>query len=332
MLPRKSLVLGGEAAEPGLVAELLAAAGDGQRIFNHYGPTETTIGVATAELTGPGEVPVGAPVGNTRCYVLDDALVPVLPGVTGELYVAGAQVAQGYVGRPGMTAERFVACPHVPGGRMYRTGDRARWTRAGELVFAGRADDQVKVRGFRVEPGEVQAVLRAHPQVSQAAVIARHGSLVSYVVPRGEAREGLLTGGSVIRRTAASRLPGALRPRRPGRAAADLQRQTRPRSLPTPPDEETTGAERAPANEREALLCTLFAEVLKRASVRVDEDFFALGGHSLLAIVLVAKVRAALDAEMDIRTLFEAPTPAQLARKLTEERRSRPALRPRPRS
>ena len=103
-------------------------------------------------------------------------------------------------------------------------------------------------------------------------------------------------------------------------------------ALPTPPDEETTGAERAPANEREALLCTLFAEVLKRASVRVDEDFFALGGHSLLAIVLVAKVRAALDAEMDIRTLFEAPTPAQLARKLTEERRSRPALRPRPRS
>ncbi|MEV6118904.1 amino acid adenylation domain-containing protein, partial [Streptomyces sp. NPDC052109] len=197
VLPGRSLVLGGEAASSGLVRELTEHAGD-VAVFNHYGPTETTIGVATTRLTADdvaaGVVPVGSPVGNTRFYVLDDALRVVPVGVAGELYVAGAQVARGYVRRPGLTAERFVANPFEPGVRMYRTGDRARWTVDGKVVFLGRADEQVKIRGFRIELGEVESAVGAHPLVARAAVIAREDTpgemrLVAYVVaddPEGD--------------------------------------------------------------------------------------------------------------------------------------------------
>ncbi|WP_345580428.1 non-ribosomal peptide synthetase, partial [Nonomuraea rosea] len=331
LLPGRSLVLGGEAAAPGWVDELLAVAEQrGCAVFNHYGPTETTIGVATTRLHG-GRVPVGTPVANTSLYVLDDHLTPVPPGVIGELYIAGAQLARGYLGRAALTAERFVACPFED-GRMYRTGDRARWTGDGEVVFAGRVDDQVKIRGFRVEPGEVTAVLAGCPGVDQVVVVARQEGevrLVGYLVA-GDA-ESVTELPSVVRRFAAERLPEHMVPSAwvvlealPLTGNGKLDR----RALPAPDLAATAGAGRGPSNPREEALCAAFTEVLGVEGVGVDDDFFELGGHSLLAVRLVSRVRALLGVDIQVRTLFDAPTVASLAQQLGEEKSTRPTLRP----
>ncbi|RSM36171.1 non-ribosomal peptide synthetase [Amycolatopsis balhimycina DSM 5908] len=319
----REVLTGGDVVTADAVRRVMAA--DSQVVVRHmYGPTEVTLCATQHEIADAAEVdgvlPIGRPLDNTRVYVLDDGLDVVPVGVAGELYVAGAGIARGYVNRAQTTAERFVACPFGPGERMYRTGDLARWTPDGRLVFAGRADDQVKIRGFRVEPGEVEAVLAAHPAVAQATVVVREDvpgdkRLIAYLVPvdRGRPIAG------AVREHAAGRLPEYMVPASFLELAAlplTVNGKVDRAALPAP--DYAAGAGRAPANVREELLCQAFADVLARPSAGVDDDFFALGGHSLLVMRLVSRVRAVLDVELPIRTVFEAPTPGLLAARIAE--------------
>ncbi|MFI0423549.1 amino acid adenylation domain-containing protein [Spongiactinospora sp. 9N601] len=337
--PTGELLLGGEA----LHGETLAAWRErhpGVVVRNVYGPTEATVNCAEHLIepgadVPPGPVPIGRPQPNARLYVLDAGLRQVPPGVTGELYIAGGGLARGYLNRPGLTAERFVADPYgPPGTRMYRTGDLARRLPDGELVYAGRADDQIKLRGHRIEPGEVEAALLAAPGVREAAVAVRDGLLAGYIVG-GDPEQA--------RRVAAERLPAPLVPvvvpldALPLTPHGKLDRRALPHpSLPDAdafapdadafaPDADAfapDGAGLSPegaVSEAERRLCVLFGEVLERPGpVPPHADFFALGGHSLLAARLVSRVRAELGADLAIRALFQSPTPAGLAARLGE--------------
>ncbi|HEX5740328.1 MAG TPA: amino acid adenylation domain-containing protein, partial [Pilimelia sp.] len=293
-------------------------------LHNLYGPTEAAVDV-TAWPCPPGAttVPIGRPVWNTTVYVLNAALRPVPAGVPGELYLAGRQLADGYLDRPALTAERFVADPFgPPGTRMYRTGDLARRTPDGVVEYLGRTDGQVKVRGFRVEPGEVEAALLALPGIRAAAVIARPESgLVGYVV--GDAPDP-----AAVRDRLAATLPAHLVPAAvvvldalPATPNGKLDRA----ALPAP-ERQPAAPGRRPRTPAEELLCELFAEVLQIDAVGVDDDFFALGGHSLLATRLASRVRAVFDAELALRTVFDHPTAAALATRL-DARNTRPALK-----
>ncbi|MER5556990.1 amino acid adenylation domain-containing protein [Streptomyces sp. NPDC002506] len=315
-------------------ADLVAAWAPGCRMINAYGPTESTV---CATMTGAlaedaGSPPIGHPIDNAWSYVLDSSLQPVAAGVTGELYVAGHGLARGYLNRPGLSAQRFVADPFGrPGERMYRTGDVVRRRADGQLDFLGRADDQVKIRGFRIEPAEVESVLAGHPDVAQAAVLVREDRpgnrrLVGYVVPAPTADERLA---SSVRAFAGERMPRHMvpdavveLPELPVTAHGKLDR----RALPAPGT--TISTSRPPRTPVERILCDLYAQVLGAEEVGAEDDFFELGGHSLLATSLISRIRTALGAELQLRTLFRARTPAEVARALGRAGAVRPPLAP----
>jgi len=325
----------GDVLSPVAAAELCLTH-PGLRLFNGYGPTEATILATSFEYrpSDEGSVPIGRALPGYRLYVLDDDGEPVRDGEPGELWIGGAGVARGYRGDPERTAERFREDPFV-GGWMYRSGDLVRMREDGELLFLGRRDDQVKISGQRVEPGEVARTLLAHPEVREAAVVARaevdgHKRLLGYVAPRGEAEPSL----EELRAHLAERLPTFMVPSWIG-VLEQLPLNERGKvdhdALPSPRRED--GGE-TPADPRVARVAELMAEVLKLDSVGADESFFALGGSSLLAIRLVGMLRHRLGAAVDINAVFEAPTAALLA-ELVERAPAAaalPLLRPGPRA
>ncbi|MFE9681823.1 non-ribosomal peptide synthase/polyketide synthase [Streptomyces sp. NPDC006285] len=312
------LMLGGEAIGPGLWREL--AGHEDVAAYNFYGPTECTVDALACRIEGDGRPLVGRPLPNVRAYVLDGRLRPVPPGVGGELYLAGAQVARGYAGRPGLTAARFLADPFgPPGTRMYRTGDLARWTADGRVDYLGRADDQVKVRGHRIEPGEVEAALLDLPDVTGAAVVAvpdAHGHLrlAAYVVPGAGAQPPTA---AELRAGCRHALPAAMVPSSftvldalPLTTSGKLDR----RALPAP-DLDAAPRERefvAPRTPEEETLAGVWAEVLGVARVGVTDNFFELGGDSILSIQAVSRARAA-GLRLTSRDVFRHQTVADLA-------------------
>ncbi|MFF4318247.1 amino acid adenylation domain-containing protein, partial [Streptomyces sp. NPDC001568] len=310
-------LLGGEAV-PAALWEELAAFTDVE-VVNYYGPTEFTVDALVARVGDCPTPVVGRPLDNTRAHVLDGRLRPVPTGVTGELYLAGEQIARGYLGRFALTSERFVADPFgAPGSRMYRTGDLVRRRTDGLIEFLGRADDQVKIRGFRVEPGEVEAALTALDGVSAAAVVVREDvpgmpRLVGYVTGAGPEDVERLRG------ELAAQLPEHMVP------AALVALDALPtnvngkldRALLPAPTLGTAASSRTPRGAAEERIAEVFAQSLSLLSVGADDDFFRLGGHSLLATRVAARIRAT-GTECSVRDVFEARTVARLATRLAD--------------
>jgi acyl-coenzyme A synthetase/AMP-(fatty) acid ligase/acyl carrier protein len=311
----RQVVSGGEQLPGGLARDLTARLP--VALHNLYGPTETTVDVAAHTATpadGPGPVPIGRPVAGARLHVLDPGGEPVPVGVPGHLHVGGVPVARGYLGRPGLTADRFVPDPFgPPGGRLYRTGDLVRWDAAGVLHFLGRLDDQVKLRGHRVEPGEVAAALRALPGVRDAAAVVREDRagdprLVGYVVADGAPDPAELR--AALHRVLPGHLvPAAVvvLPRLPLTGHGKLDAA----ALPAP--EPGTRGTVAPAGPAEELVAAVWAEVLGVARIGADDDFFDLGGHSLHAARIAVRLSDAIGAPVPIALLFSHPTLGDLA-------------------
>jgi amino acid adenylation domain-containing protein len=324
LLPRKYLVLGGEAFSRQLLDSILTAS-PSCKILNHYGPTETTVGSLTFDVNAQElldvarTVPIGRPIANTQVYILDKHMRLCPTGVAGDLYIGGAGVAAGYLSDPEQTAARFV--PDLfssnPGSRLYRTGDLARHLPGGNIEFLGRGDLQVKVRGYRIELGEIEATLSEHPLIRQAIVVLRHDGgrerLVAYVIS-----SKLRPGNTVeITEFLKERLPDYMVPAPivvmrafPTTPNGKVDRS----ALPVP--EEAQGANRvlvAPQTFVEVELAKIWASLLRIEKLSVHDDFFDLGGHSLLATQVVSRVRRVFDKEIPLRSIFDAPTIAKLA-------------------
>jgi len=287
----------------------------GVRLDNQYGPTEAHV-ITAYLMTGdpaqwPATPPVGAPIANTRVYVLDDRGNPAPAGVPGELYVGGACLARGYRGRPDLTAELFVPDPFgsEPGARLYRTGDLVRWRDDGTLDFLGRVDHQVKIRGYRIEPGEIEVLLAAHPDVSQA-VVAVAGNLVGYV----SAAPGRSPDPAELRRYLVAKLPKYMVPSTfvtldefPHTTSGKIDRDRLPR--PAIPESGRT----APRNAREEAITKIWMDVLRTPAIGVDDDFFESGGHSLIAGQILLRINEEFSIDLPLSAIFQHTTIATLA-------------------
>jgi amino acid adenylation domain-containing protein len=321
VLPRKYLVLGGEALSTRLVQRVQGLGVDCE-IVNHYGPTETTIGSVVLRLTECADhedqrptVPIGRPIDNTQIYVLDSDLQPVPIGVEGELYISGEGVASGYLNQPELTKERFIDNPFVSNSRMYRTGDLCRYMPDGNVEFLGRADHQIKVRGFRVELGEIEATLAKHRSVQQALVVAKANAqgekqLIAYVVGPSPTEE--------LRAYLKEQLPEYMvptaiipLPRLPLNANGKVDR----RSLPDPEIFQTkSNVYVAPCTATETKIAEIWSEVLGNGCIGLGEDFFEIGGHSLAGIQVMSRILNHFRVKLDVGTLFDFPTIEELAR------------------
>nr|WP_194817280.1 non-ribosomal peptide synthase/polyketide synthase [Nocardia sp. XZ_19_385] len=306
-------------ALPGALAQRFRRELPRVELFNLYGPTEAAVSITSHRVTDADAVSVsiGAPEWNSQVYVLDARLRPVPIGVSGELYLAGAQLARGYFGRPDLTADRFVANPYGTGERMYRTGDLVAWNANGELDYRGRTDFQVKIRGFRIELGEIEAALLSLPEIAQTAVIAKSDPrtgdrLVAYLV--GTDIDVAQVKSALSAAVPSYMVPGAfvVLAALPLNVNGKLDRK----ALPEPEFE--TQAFRAPSTPIEQIVARVYAEVLGAEQVGADDDFFALGGNSLLATQVAARIGAALEARVPVRALFEASTVAGLAREVEQ--------------
>ncbi|MEH2621947.1 amino acid adenylation domain-containing protein [Bradyrhizobium sp. AZCC 1719] len=321
-LSLRLVIFGGEALNFAGLKPWFERHGDARpQLINMYGITETTVHVTWRPVrrsdVDAAASAIGRPIPDLQAYVLDRHGDPVPLGVAGELYVGGAGLARGYLGRPGLTAERFVPSPFVAGERLYRTGDLARWRAEGQLDYLGRIDHQVKLRGFRIELGEIEAALLNHDAVERAAVVVNEDTdrrLIAYVVGRGDARSDAAS----LRHHLQQALPDYMVPagfvvldQLPLTPNGKLDRK----ALPAP-DRLEQDAYLAPRNAAETMLASIFADVLGLERVGINDDFFALGGHSLLATQAVARVQQELGVDLPLRTLFEAPTVASLAERL----------------
>ena len=323
------ILVGGEALPEKLVKSLHEIDCE---VTNLYGPTETTIWSTAITLnTGETGIPsVGYPIDNTQIFILDAGLQPVPPGVSGDLYIAGKGLAQGYFNRPDLTADTFIANPYGnPGERMYKTGDIARWHADGKLDYIGRSDHQVKIRGFRIELGEIESVIAKNSEVSQVVVVAREDQpgdnrIIAYLVPEKNAIIDL----AKTRKYVEELLPDYMVPSAfiimddlPLTPNKKIDRK----ALPSPEFEKGKDS-RDPRTPQEEIVCDLFKQVLNVSQVGIDDSFFHLGGHSLLAVQLANRIREVFEVEVGIGKIFETPTVEGLVKQLEAGRKGRPPV------
>jgi amino acid adenylation domain-containing protein len=325
---RLNILCGGEALAPDLADQLLVRC---RALWNLYGPTETTVWSTACRVLPGRPITIGRPIANTQVYLLDRHFQPVPAGVTGELCIGGDGLARGYLNRPELNEAKFIADSFSsdPGARLYRTGDLARYRHDGQIEFLGRSDHQVKVRGFRIEPGEVEAVLGKHPQVREGVVVAREDTpgetqLTAYVVPRGR----LTPPPSQLRSFLQQKLPAYMIPSAfvmlkalPLTANGKIDR----RALPSPGtgDLETPKDSAVPRDPVEEKLAAIWTAVLGLKQVGIHDDFFDLGGHSLMAVRLFDRIEKTFGIDLPLGTLFEATTISRLAKVLQKSAQSR---------